>query len=123
MPKAEKADNPFKDVKTGSYYYDALLWAYEKGIISGTSKTSFSPDAACTRAQTVAILYRFADSPKVSTSNTFKDVESSAYYNKAVSWAVENGITSGTSATAFSPDSDCTRAQIVTLLNRYMTKK
>ena len=123
MPKAEKADNPFKDVKTGSYYYDALLWAYEKGIISGTSKTSFSPDAVCTRAQTVAILYRFADSPKVSTSNTFKDVESSAYYNKAVSWAVENGITSGTSATAFSPDSDCTRAQIVTLLNRYMTKK
>lgn len=108
--------NPFADVQSGSYYYDAVLWAVEQGITSGTSATTFSPDAAVTRGQTVTFLYRAAGSPAAGGSNSFGDVASNTYYASAVQWAVGKGVISGTSATTFSPNDDCTRAQIVTFL-------
>lgn len=109
--------NPFTDVQTGSYYYDAVLWAVEQGITSGTSATTFAPDATCARAQTVTFLYRANGSPAVSGSS-FSDVPVDAYYANAVVWAISEGITNGTSATTFSPDNACTRAEIVTFMYR-----
>ena len=109
----------FNDVKSGDYFYDAVNWAVEKGITTGTSATTFSPNASCTRAQIVTFLWRASGSPEAKTaSNPFTDVAANAYYCKAVLWAVENGITTGTSATTFSPDAPCTRAQGVTFLWR-----
>lgn len=109
----------FNDVKSGDYFYDAVNWAVEKGITTGTSATTFSPNASCTRAQIVTFLWRANGSPEPKTaSNPFTDVAANAYYCKAVLWAVENGITTGTSATTFSPDAPCTRAQGVTFLWR-----
>lgn len=118
-PKAAGA-NPFTDVQAGSYYYDAVLWAVEKGITSGTSATTFAPNATVTRGQTVTFLHRANGSPAVSGNNPFTDVASDAYYAAAVQWAVAEGVTSGTSATTFAPDVACTRAQIVTFLYRDM---
>lgn len=115
-PKAT-GSNPFTDVQTGSYYYDAVLWAAEQGITSGTSATTFSPDAVLTRGQTVTFLYRANGSPAVS-GGSFADVDANAYYADAVAWAVREGITSGTGNNAFSPDADCTRGQIVTFMFR-----
>jgi hypothetical protein len=112
--------NPFTDVAPGSYYYDAVQWAVTQGITVGTSTATFSPDATCTRGQTVAFLYRYEKSPAISGGNAFTDVPSDAYYTKAVQWAVNNGVTAGTSATTFSPSDTCTRAQIVTFLYRDM---
>ena len=109
---------PFTDVPVGSYYYDAVLWAVENGITKGTSDTTFSPDMACSRAQAVTFLWRSEKSPAAGTANPFADVKSTAYYAGAVLWAVENGITKGTTNTTFSPNEDCTRAQIVTFLWR-----
>lgn len=117
-PKVESGKNPFADVKADAYYYDAVLWAVEKGVTSGTSATTFSPDATVTRGQTVTFLYRNAGSPEVSGTMPFTDVEADAYYAKAVQWAVQQKITTGTSETTFSPMSDCTRGQIVTFLYR-----
>ena len=109
----------FNDVKSGDYFYDAVNWAVEKGITTGTRATTFSPNASCTRAQIVTFLWRASGSPEPKTaSNPFTDVAANAYYCKAVLWAVENGITTGTSATTFSPDAPCTRAQGVTFLWR-----
>ena len=109
----------FNDVKSGDYFYDAVNWAVEKGITTGTSATTFSPNASCTRAQIVTFLWRASGSPEPKTaSNPFTDVAANAYYCKAVLWAGENGITTGTSATTFSPDAPCTRAQGVTFLWR-----
>lgn len=110
---------PFVDVAESAYYYDAVLWAVENGITGGTSATTFSPNQACTRAQAMTFLWRAAGSPAPkTTSNPFTDVSSSAYYYDAVLWAVENGITAGTSATTFSPNNTCTRGQIMTFLWR-----
>lgn len=117
-PKVENGKNPFTDVQADAYYYDAVLWAVEKGVTSGTSATTFSPDATVTRGQTVTFLYRNAGSPEVSGTMPFTDVEADAYYAKAVQWAVQQKITTGTSETTFSPMSDCTRGQIVTFLYR-----
>ena len=117
-PKVENGKNPFTDVKADAYYYDAVLWAVEKSVTSGTSATTFSPDATVTRGQTVTFLYRNAGSPEVSGTMPFTDVEADAYYAKAVQWAVQQKITTGTSETTFSPMSDCTRGQIVTFLYR-----
>ena len=117
-PKVENGKNPFADVKADAYYYDAVLWAVEQKITSGTSATTFSPDATVTRGQTVTFLYRNAGSPEVSGTMPFTDVEADAYYAKAVQWAVQQKITTGTSETTFSPMSDCTRGQIVTFLYR-----
>ena len=117
-PKVENGKNPFTDVQADAYYYDAVLWAVKQGVTSGTSATTFSPDATVTRGQTVTFLYRNAGSPEVSGTMPFTDVEADAYYAKAVQWAVQQKITTGTSETTFSPMSDCTRGQIVTFLYR-----
>ena len=109
---------PFTDVATDAYYYDAVLWAVENGCTLGTTTTTFAPNATCTRAQIVTILWRSQASPAADSVNPFTDVASDAYYYDAVLWAVENGITLGTTDTTFSPDADCTRAQIVTFLYR-----
>ena len=114
----------FIDVKKSDYFYNAVAWAVEEGITTGTSKTEFSPEESCTRAQAVTFLWRAAGSPAPKSSNNpFKDVKKSDYYYKAVLWAVENGITKGTGATAFSPDEACTRGQIVTFLWRAQSGK
>ena len=118
-PKATSA-NPFTDVQAGSYYYDAVLWAVEKGITSGTSSTTFSPDMTVTRGQTVTFLHRANGSPAASGNSPFTDVAADTYYAAAVQWAVAEGVTSGTSATTFAPDAACTRGQIVTFLYRDM---
>ena len=117
-PAPRSRTMPFTDVPVGSYYYDAVLWAVENGITKGTSETRFSPDATCTRAQIVAFLWRSEKSPAAGTANPFADVKSTAYYAGAVLWAVKEDITKGTTNTTFSPDADCTRAQIVTFLWR-----
>ena len=117
-PKPETRTMPFTDVPAGSYYYDAVLWAVENGITKGTSNTTFSPNMTCTRAQIVTFLWRSEKSPAAGTANLFADVKSTAYYADAVLWAVKEDITKGTTNTTFSPDADCTRAQIVTFLWR-----
>ena len=117
-PKLKTRTMPFTDVPAGSYYYDAVLWAVENGIAKGTSDTTFSPDATCTRAQIVAFLWRSEKSPAAGTANPFADVKSAAYYADAVLWAVKENITRGTTNTTFSPNADCTRSQIVTFLWR-----
>ena len=117
-PKPETRTMPFADIPAGSYYYDAVLWAVENDITKGTSDTTFSPNMTCTRAQIVAFLWRSEKSPAAGTANPFADVKSTAYYADAVLWAVKEDITKGTTNTTFSPDADCTRAQIVTFLWR-----
>ena len=117
-PKPETRTMPFTDVPAGSYYYDAVLWAVENDITKGTSDTTFSPNMTCTRAQIVAFLWRSEKSPAAGTANPFADVKSAAYYADAVLWAAKEDITRGTTNTTFSPDADCTRAQIVTFLWR-----
>lgn len=116
---APASENPFTDVPSGAYYEDAVVWAVKKDITSGTSATTFNPDGSCTRAQAVTFLWRAAGSPEPkSAAMPFTDVPAGSYFEKAVLWAVENGITKGTSDTAFSPNASCTRAQIVTFLWR-----
>ena len=110
--------NFFTDVHAEDYYYDAVLWAAQKGITGGMSDTLFAPNAACPRAQIVTFLWRTAGSPEPSALSSFADVPADAYYAKAVAWAVENGITEGTSDTTFAPGTICTRAQGAALLYR-----
>lgn len=117
-PEPETRTMPFTDVPVGSYYYDAVLWAVENGITNGTSDTTFSPNMTCSRAQIVAFLWRSEKSPAAGTANPFADVKSTVYYADAVLWAVKEDITKGTTNITFSPDADCTRAQIVTFLWR-----
>ena len=121
-PAAKSAVMPFADVKAGSYYYDAVLWAVENGITKGTSETMFSPDATCSRAQIVTFLWRSQKSPAAGTANPFTDVKASAYYADAVLWAVKEDVTKGTTNTTFSPDANCTRAQIVTFIWRALAE-
>ena len=121
-PAAKSAVMPFTDVKVGSYYYDAVLWAVENGITKGTSETMFSPDATCSRAQIVTFLWRSQKSPAAGTANPFTDVKASAYYADAVLWAVKEDVTKGTTNTTFSPDANCTRAQIVTFIWRALAE-
>ena len=110
--------NFFTDVHAEDYYYDAVLWAAQKGITGGMSDTLFAPNAACTRAQIVTFLWRAAGSPEPKALSSFADVPADAYYAKAVAWAVENGITEGASDTTFAPGTICTRAQGAALLYR-----
>ena len=117
-PASKTSTMPFTDVPVGSYYYDAVLWAVENGITKGTSDTTFSPNMTCSRAQIVTFLWRSEKSPTAGTANPFADVKSTAYYADAVLWAVKENITKGTTSTTFSPNADCTRAQIVTFLWR-----
>ena len=108
----------FSDVSTGAYYHDAVKWAAEKGITGGTGDGKFSPNRPCTRAQIVTFLWRAAGSPEPQGAAGFADISAGAYYAKAVAWAVENGVTSGTEDGRFSPDQPCTRAQSVAFLYR-----
>ena len=110
--------NYFVDVTAEDYYYDAVLWAAGKSITSGVDAVHFDPNGTCTRAQVVTFLWRAAGCPEVETGDTFTDVVKGSHYEKAVAWAVAEEITSGTSKAAFSPDAECTRAQIVTFLWR-----
>lgn len=119
-PKATATTCVFTDVDKDAYYYEALLWAIETKLTNGTSATTFSPDAICTRGQMATFLYRNAKTPVVTGTHAFTDVKVDAYYNDAVIWAAAEGITVGTSATTFSPDADCTRGQMVTFLYRYL---
>ena len=109
--------NSFSDVPANAYYAKAVAWAVENGITNGMTATEFAPDATCTRGQSVTFLYR-ALGKKVESSTSFTDVASNAFYADAVNWAVANDVTNGTSATTFSPNADCTRAEIVTFLYR-----
>ena len=123
QPQPTLTANPFKDVTEGTWYYKAVLWAYENGITSGTSKATFTPNDNCSRAQVVTFLWRLEGSAEpMQTQNPFTDVKQGAYYYKAVLWASEKEITSGTSATTFSPNDNCTRAQCVTFLYREFGK-
>lgn len=117
-PAPTLAENPFADVKSTDYCYDAVLWAVQTGVAKGTSRTTFSPDAPCTRGQIVTFLYRAAGSPSGYTNSGYVDVPETSYCAAPVAWAVALRVTSGTSAITFSPDALCTRAQIVTFLYR-----
>ena len=119
----EESDIPrtlsFEDVAADAYYYDAILWAVENGITSGTDDVHFTPDAPCTRAQIVTFLWRAADEPVVNDAMQMDDVAENAYYAEAVRWALSCGITTGVTETTFRPDDECTRAQAVVFLFRY----
>ena len=118
-PEPEEPENPFTDVGEDDFFFDPVIWAVGEGITSGAGDGKFDPYGICTRAQMVTFLWRAAGKPEpVSAVNPFTDVAESAYYYKAVLWAVEKGITKGTRATTFSPDDTCTRAQAMTFLYR-----
>ncbi|MEG2010247.1 MAG: S-layer homology domain-containing protein, partial [Oscillospiraceae bacterium] len=121
-PEPSSAVNPFTDVKSDAYYYKAVLWAMEKGITSGTSAKTFSPETVCNRSQAVTFLWSSAGKPVVNYAMSFTDVPADSYFTEAVRWAVSEGITSGTGAATFSPAADCTRAQTVSFLWRYRSK-
>ena len=111
--------NFFVDVPAGAYYYDAVLWAAEGGIVTGTDAVHFSPDASCTRAQIVTFLWRAAGSPVVNYAMDFNDVDGGAYYAEAVRWAASEKVVEGTTAETFAPDAAVTRAHVVTMLYRF----
>ena len=111
--------NPFGDVFVGSYCYDAVLWAYQRGITNGTDSTTFSPNKTVTRGQAMTYLHRFAGSVDASYGVSFTDVSPNVYYAPAIRWATSRGITNGTTPSTFSPDVPCTKAQIVTFLYRF----
>jgi len=118
----EVETSPFSDVSTSAYYYEAVKWAQEKDITGGIGNGLFGPNQPCTRAQIVTFLWRAAGSPEPKSMSSFSDVSADSYYAKAVAWAVENGITTGTGDGKFSPDATCTRAQSVTFLFRAIGK-
>ena len=115
--------NFFYDVPNNAYFYEAVKWAVEKGITTGVGNGLFAPEQPCTRAQIVTFLWRTAGSPEPKGASSFADVAAGSYYAKAVAWAVENGITTGTTTSTFSPDATCTRAQAVTFLARALSAK
>ncbi len=118
-PEPTSTENPFTDVNEGDYFYNAVLWAVEKGITTGTSDTTFSPYNKCERCQVVTFLYRYFGQPEVTTtSNPFTDVDTDDYFYNAVLWAVDNGITTGTTETTFGPFVTCERCMVVTFLYR-----
>ena len=121
-PAPKSSTMPFTDVPAGSYYEAAVLWAVENGITKGTSDTTFSPNANCSRGQIVTFLWRSLRSPAAGSANPFNDVTADAYYADAVLWAVKAGITNGTSSVTFSPNANCTRAQIVTFIWRALAE-
>jgi cytochrome c2 len=123
IAKLGTAAMPFTDVPENEYYTQPVAWAVAQGVTTGTSATTFSPNSPCTRSQVVTFLWRAAGSPEpTTTANPFADVKAGQFYYKAVLWAVENGITTGVSATAFKPDDVCTRSQVVTFLWRFAGK-
>lgn len=118
-PAPASSENPFTDISDDDYFCQAALWAYENGITTGATETTFDPDAACSRAQIATFLYR-ASGESAEAGSVFTDVSADDYYAAAVTWAAANGITTGATETTFAPDSPCTRAQIVTFLYRDM---
>jgi len=121
-PKATITECPFTDTRTNIYYYKAMMWAYENDITRGTSATTFSPADKVSRGQFVTFLWRAMGQPESTIENPFTDISPKAYYYKAVLWAYENGITTGTGGTTFSPNKICTRAEVVTFLYRALKK-
>ena len=122
-PEVDTTENPFSDVKAGSYYEKAVLWALANGVTKGTSSTTFSPNDNCTRAQIVTFLYRALGEPEADTAeNPFTDVKAGSYYEKAVLWAVANVVTKGKTSTTFDPTGVCTRGQAVTFLYRALAE-
>lgn len=121
-PEPSISECPFTDLPESAFYYKAALWAYENKITSGVSSALFGPSQLCTRSQIVTFLYRMNDTPSVSGSTTFRDVPSGSFYEHSVNWAAQNGITTGTSKTQFSPNNNCTRGEIVTFLYRSIAK-
>ncbi len=118
-PKASVTEHPFTDVTPGAYYYDAMLWAVENGITSGSSATTFSPDRICSRSEVVTFLWRASGKPAPEyEENRFHDIEAGSFYEEAVKWAVSKAITQGTGEGTFSPKLSCSRAQVVTFLHR-----
>lgn len=115
-PEPKDTVNPFTDVTESDWFYQPILWAVQNNVTAGTSATTFSPNAKCTRAQVVTFLWNMNGQPKLSVSNPFKDVKTSDWYYHAIMWAVQNNVTAGTSATTFSPNQICTRGQVVTFL-------
>lgn len=113
------AETGFQDVSSSSWYYDAVKWVKDKGITSGTSATTFSPDRPCTRVQMVTFLWRMSGSAEGTGTTKFKDVSPNSYAADAIAWAYGSGITSGTSETTFSPDQPCNREQMAVFLWRY----
>ena len=122
QPAAKGKKNPFTDVKAKDYFYDAVLWAVENNVTTGTAADKFSPNDPCTRGQIVTFLWRAQGTQKVTSANPFKDVKATDYYYNAVLWAVKNNVTTGTAADKFSPADTCTRGQIVTFLYRAINK-
>lgn len=120
-PNVKDTALSFTDVSKDAFYYKAVLWAVENGIVYGNTADTFAPNEICTRAHVVSFLWRYQKTPTLSAENPFIDVDENAYYNKAVVWAVKAGITYGTTATTFSPDNNCTRAEIVTFLYRCLS--
>ncbi len=119
-PKPLNAEVSFTDISETEYYYDAVIWAAERGITGGVGENRFAPNDKCTRAQIVCFMHRMEGMPEVSSVSPFRDVPPTMYYANSVAWAVENGITAGTSATTFSPHNDCSRGQIVSFLYRFL---
>ena len=115
-PEPQNTINPFTDVPNNAWYLKPVLWAVEQGITGGTSATTFGPNQTCTRAQIATFLYAAQGKPAVSSKSPFTDVADTDWYAAPVIWAVENGITGGTSPTTFGPNANCTRAQVVTFL-------
>ncbi len=122
-PEPVNVANPFTDVGAGEYYAKAALWAVSKGITVGTSATTFSPNATCTRAEIMTFLYRYAGQPAI-TANvvSFGDVRPTDYYYNATLWAAQNGISVGIGNGQYGPSNPCTRGQIVTFLYKYNNK-
>ena len=122
-PTYRPIESQFDDVSGEDFFFDAVNWAVETGVTSGTSAKTFSPFDTCTRGQVVTFLWRAKGCPKPNmTNNIFTDVAADAYYNEAVLWAYENNITSGTTATTFSPDETCTSGQVITFVWRALDK-
>ena len=121
-PEPKSMSTPFTDVKSGSFYEKAAAWAYENGIVKGTTDTTFAPNATVTRAQFVTFLWRYEDCPSSSIANPFSDVCESSVYAPAILWAAENGVTVGTGNGTFVPNGACTRAHVVTFLYRALAK-
>ena len=118
-PEPSSTKNPFADVKTSDFFYKPVLWAVEQGITNGLTETTFGPTQVCNRAQVVTFLHRAKGSPVPNSSeNPFTDVPAGSFYTTAVPWALENGVTTGASATTFNPAGQCLRAQVVTFLYR-----
>lgn len=120
-PKPTVTENPFRDISSDAYYYDAVLWAVERGVVKGMTADTFEPNGKVTRSQTVTLQWRFSGSPQETRYNPFEDVAEDDYFYDAVLWATKNGITNGMTGTSFQPEEDCSRAQLVTFLFRQLS--